>query len=195
MGESAMTQSQPGASAAVANNAKIMNRYDLTFRLVASLKRGEAVIGGIGNSNFYLWTSGQRPENCYLLGSMGLACPIALGVAIAQPKRQVFALEGVGSLLMQLGCQTTIAVRAPKNLCIIVFDNGIYQITGALLMPAIAYTILQRTNTQSVPTRARLPRRSGAMRKAGDRSRSTPRQFPWRSSIRTSRRRFSCSSP
>jgi thiamine pyrophosphate-dependent acetolactate synthase large subunit-like protein len=65
-----------------------------------------------------------------MLGSMGLAIPIALGVAIAQPRRHVIALEGDGSLLMQLGCLATVAERAPKNLTIVVWDNGIYQITG-----------------------------------------------------------------
>lgn len=118
------------------SNAKVMNRYELTCRMVARLKRGEAVIGGIGNTNFDLWAAGQRAENYYMLGSMGLACPIALGVAIAQPHRQVIALEGDGSLLMQLGCLSTIAARAPTNLTIIVFDNGVYQITGAQKTPA-----------------------------------------------------------
>ncbi len=130
---------RPSSAAAeprATSNAKVMNRYDLTCRLVARLTRGEAVIGGIGNTNFDLWAAGQRPENYYMLGSMGLACPIALGVAIAQPQRQVIALEGDGSLLMQLGCLSTIAARAPKNLTIVVFDNGVYQITGAQKTPA-----------------------------------------------------------
>ncbi|WP_315770425.1 MULTISPECIES: thiamine pyrophosphate-dependent enzyme [unclassified Bradyrhizobium] len=118
------------------SNTKIMNRYDLTCRLVAKLKHEEAVIGGIGNTNFDLWAAGQRPQNFYMLGSMGLACPIALGVALAQPQRPVFALEGDGSLLMQLGCLTTIATLAPKNLAIIVMDNGVYQITGSQPTPA-----------------------------------------------------------
>src|SRR5476651_1049702 len=114
-----------------AHNAKIMNRFDLTKRLVGQLKHDEAFIGGIGNANFDLWASGQRPQNFYMLGSMGLAIPIALGVAIAQPQRMVIALEGDGSLLMQLGCLATVATRAPKNLTIVVWDNGIYQITGS----------------------------------------------------------------
>jgi thiamine pyrophosphate-dependent acetolactate synthase large subunit-like protein len=110
---------------------KVMNRSDLTRRLVAKLKQDEAVVGGIGHTHFDLWASGQRPQNFYMLGSMGLAAPIALGVAIAQPQRQVFALEGDGSLLMQLGVLGTIATMNPKNLAIIVWDNGAYQITGA----------------------------------------------------------------
>lgn len=107
-----------------------MNRFDLTKRLVARLRAHEAVIGGIGNTNFDLWAAGQRPENFYMLGSMGLAIPIALGVALAQPGRRVFALEGDGSLLMQLGSLGTVAAAGAKNLAIVVFDNAMYQITG-----------------------------------------------------------------
>jgi thiamine pyrophosphate-dependent acetolactate synthase large subunit-like protein len=73
---------------------------------------------------------------------MGLAFPIALGVALAQPTRRVFALEGDGSLLMQLGCLSTIATLAPKNLTMVVMDNGIYQITGSQPTPAAANTDL-----------------------------------------------------
>lgn len=120
-----------------ARNTKIMNRFDVTSRLVAKLK-DEAVIGGIGNTNFDLWAAGHRPQNFYMLGSMGLAFPIALGVALAQPKRHVFALEGDGSLLMQLGTLSTIATLAPKNLTMIIMDNGVYQITGAQPTPASA---------------------------------------------------------
>jgi thiamine pyrophosphate-dependent acetolactate synthase large subunit-like protein len=113
------------------DEAKVMNRFDLTRRLVARLHREEAVIGGIGNTNFDLWAAGRRPQNFYMLGTMGLACPIALGVAIAQPRRRVFALEGDGSLLMQLGSLATIAGLRQKNLAIVVMDNAVYQITGA----------------------------------------------------------------
>ena len=110
-------------------NAQVMNRFALTKRLVATLK-DEAVIGGIGNTNFDLWSAGHRAQNFYMLGSMGLACPIALGVALAQPQRRCIALEGDGSLLMQVGCLATIAMLKPKNLAIVVMDNRSYQITG-----------------------------------------------------------------
>src|SRR6516165_5381352 len=115
---------------------ELFNRTDLTKRLVAKLKREEAVIGGIGNTNFDLFAAGHRPQNFYMLGSMGLAFPIALGVALAQPDRRIIALEGDGSLLMQLGALSTVASVRPKNLTMIVMDNGIYQITGAQPTPA-----------------------------------------------------------
>jgi thiamine pyrophosphate-dependent acetolactate synthase large subunit-like protein len=122
----ASTETQPIGP----GNAQVMNRFEITKRLLAKLPGEEAVIGGIGNTNFDLWSAGRRPQNFYMLGSMGLACPIALGVALAQPRRRVVALEGDGSLLMQLGCLATIAMLKPKNLLIVVMDNGSYQITG-----------------------------------------------------------------
>ena len=112
------------------DQAKVMNRFDITKRMVALLRQEEAVIGGIGYTNFDLWAAERRPQNFYMLGSMGLAVPIALGVALAQPQRKVIALEGDGSLLMQLGCLGTVAARAQKNLAIVIMDNGAYQITG-----------------------------------------------------------------
>jgi thiamine pyrophosphate-dependent acetolactate synthase large subunit-like protein len=133
-----MSDQMNSTAPAPARNTKLMNRFDLTSRLVAKLKHEEAVIGGIGNTNFDLWSAGHRPQNFYMLGSMGLAFPIALGVALAQPQRRIIALEGDGSLLMQLGCLSTIASLKPKNLSLIVMDNGIYQITGAQPTPAAA---------------------------------------------------------
>ena len=112
------------------DQAKVMSRAELTRRLVARLDHEEAVIGGIGFANFELWGAGQRPQNFYMLGSMGLAVPIALGVALAQPSRRVVALEGDGSILMQLGALATVAGLAPKNLIVVIQDNGTYQITG-----------------------------------------------------------------
>ena len=119
------SMNQPGTRA----DAKVMDRFNLTQRLVGKLKREEAVIGGIGWANFDLWAVGHRPQNFYMLGSMGLTVPIALGVAIAQPARKVVALEGDGSIMMQLGCLATVGAQAPKNLVIIILDNGGYQIT------------------------------------------------------------------
>lgn len=119
------------------HNTQVMNRAALTKRIVGKLHKREAVVGGIGNSNWDLWAADrERAENFYMLGSMGLAAPIALGVALAQPGRRVLALEGDGSLLMQLGCLSTIAARAPANLVVVVWDNAVYQITGGQPTPA-----------------------------------------------------------
>ncbi len=123
-----MTPASIGSTARDA--AKVMNRSDLTRRLVAKLKNEEAVVAGIGNANFDLWASGQRPQNYYMLGSMGMAPSIALGVALAQPQRRVICLENDGSMLMHLGSLGTIALVAPRNLAIVLWDNGAYLVTG-----------------------------------------------------------------
>ncbi|MGD0053145.1 MAG: thiamine pyrophosphate-dependent enzyme, partial [Vulcanimicrobiaceae bacterium] len=68
-----------------------MERIVLMRRLTAML-HDEAVIGGIGNTNFDLFAAGHRSQNFYMLGSMGLAFPIALGVALAQPQRKVIGI-------------------------------------------------------------------------------------------------------
>src|SRR5215510_15395496 len=128
-----MTTETPKVKMATANvdraDCKILNRAVLTQRLVAKLN-DEAVVAGIGNTNFDLYAAGRRPQNFYMLGSMGLAVPIALGVALAQPQRKVIALEGDGSILMQVGSLATVAARRQKNLAIVIMDNGTYQITG-----------------------------------------------------------------
>ena len=122
------------------NQRRAMSRADLTKRLVAKLQNEEAVVGGIGFTNFELWGAGPRQQNFYMLGSMGLAFPIALGVALAQPNRRVVGLEGDGSLLMQVGALGTIASLGQKNLVMVVWDNGAYQITGG--QPATTATVV-----------------------------------------------------
>ena len=135
----------------------MMNRFDITRRLVARLKHDEAVIGGIGYTNFDLWAAGRRPQNFYMLGSMGLAVPIALGVALAQPQRKVIALEGDGSILMQVGSLATVAARKQKNLTIVIMDNGTYQITGGRPRRPNSAPTLSRWHAARVLRRARGP--------------------------------------
>ena len=63
---------EPSAAAAAReSNAKVMNRTDLTRRLVARLKGEEAVVAGIGNTNFDLWAVGQRAAEFLHAGQHG----------------------------------------------------------------------------------------------------------------------------
>jgi thiamine pyrophosphate-dependent acetolactate synthase large subunit-like protein len=61
---------------------------------------------------------------------MGQAPMIALGLALADPGREVIVLNGDGSLLMNLGCLITIAAVRPPNLTVVVLENGVYEVTG-----------------------------------------------------------------
>lgn len=67
----------------------------------------------------------------YMIGSMGLASSIGLGVALAQPGRTVVVLDGDGNVLMNMGTLARIASAAPANLRHVCFDNGVHASTGA----------------------------------------------------------------
>lgn len=41
--------------------AKVMNRFDITRRMIGLLHQDEAVIGGIGYTNFDLWAASETP--------------------------------------------------------------------------------------------------------------------------------------
>jgi hypothetical protein len=72
----------------------------------------------------------DRPQSFYMIGSMGLAPAIALGLALARPARRVVVFDGDGNLLMNLGILAMIAVQRPANLLHLVFDNEVYGSTG-----------------------------------------------------------------
>lgn len=67
--------------------------------------------------------------------AMGHVTSVGLGLALAQPDRKVIVLSGDGSLLMNLGSLVTIAGQAPRNLVVVVFVNGVYEVTGAQQTP------------------------------------------------------------
>jgi sulfopyruvate decarboxylase subunit beta len=75
---------------------------------------------------------GQRDDDgCfYMIGSMGLASSIGLGLALAQPRRRVLVLDGDGNVLMNPGALASIAARRPPNLLHVCFDNGAHASTG-----------------------------------------------------------------
>src|SRR5438876_5540253 len=72
----------------------------------------------------------DREECFYMIGSMGLAASIGLGLALARPDRRVLALDGEGHVLMNPGALASIGAAAPPNLHHVCFDNGAHASTG-----------------------------------------------------------------
>lgn len=72
----------------------------------------------------------DRPTHFYMIGSMGNAAAIGLGVALAKPAKQVIVFDGDGNVLMGLGTLATVGALKPKNLIHVVFDNEAYGTTG-----------------------------------------------------------------
>ena len=77
----------------------------------------------------------EIPDHLDIVGCMGSASTIGLGIALARPERRVIVVDGDGSLLMQLGSLVTIAGAAPANLYHFVFENGVYETSGSQPLP------------------------------------------------------------
>jgi sulfopyruvate decarboxylase subunit beta len=78
----------------------------------------------------------EIPDHLDIVGCMGSASTIGLGIALARPECKVLVVDGDGSLLMQLGSLVTIAGAAPRNLFHFVLENGVYETSGSQPLPA-----------------------------------------------------------
>lgn len=97
---------------------------------VVSAVGSALIICNIGFPSRELYAVRDRPENFYMLGSMGMASSIGLGLALSQ-RRRIIVLDGDGSVLMNLGTLTTIANHAPNNFLLVILDNCCYGSTGS----------------------------------------------------------------
>ncbi|MDH5476995.1 MAG: sulfopyruvate decarboxylase subunit alpha [Nitrospinota bacterium] len=103
-------------------------RYEF-LKAAAKAMEGKMVVGNIGAPSKELCDVMDQPSNFYMLGSMGMATPIALGAALNSNKT-VISIDGDGSALMNPSTLATVARTAPGNLLIFLIDNGSYGSTG-----------------------------------------------------------------
>ncbi len=123
-------------------------RGDYYRALADSLPPQALVVTSLGNAS-YLWAAlHHAPENFYLEDAMGLALPLALGLAIAQPKRPVIVVEGDGALLMHMGALVTVGAINPANLTVLLIQNGVHAASGgqALTNPGLDLAQLARAS-------------------------------------------------
>ena len=106
-----------------------LHRRDVVESLL-SKRKDLLVIAGLGSTAWDITAAGDSPLNFPMWGAMGQAAMIGLGLALAQPKRRVLVITGDGEMLMGLGSLATIGVQQPKNLSVVVIDNGRYGETG-----------------------------------------------------------------
>ncbi|MBC8356520.1 MAG: hypothetical protein H8E66_31455 [Planctomycetes bacterium] len=100
--------------------------------------RGDEQIVISNQSSARLWPrlSCHRLDFNYNPSTMGGAIPFAVGLALAQPEREVVVLSGDGSLLMSLGCLVTVVASGVTNLSVVLLDNRVYEVTGGQKTPA-----------------------------------------------------------
>jgi thiamine pyrophosphate-dependent acetolactate synthase large subunit-like protein len=113
-----------------------LDRRAVVARLLAD--RGETiVVTGLGSPTYDVAACGDHDRNVYLWGAMGGCAVMALGIALARPDTPVIAVTGDGEMLMGMGAFATIAMQQPKNLTVVVLDNGLYGETGGQASHAV----------------------------------------------------------
>jgi thiamine pyrophosphate-dependent acetolactate synthase large subunit-like protein len=93
--------------------------------------RGAVRICSNGYMSRAAYGAADDDASFYMIGSMGLASSIGLGIAKTKPGRRVVVLDGDGNVLMNMGTLATVAAAAPANLLHVCFDNGVHASTGA----------------------------------------------------------------
>ena len=108
---------------------KPLQRRDVVKRLLAD--RGDLlVVAGLGAPAWDATEAGDSALTFPLWGGMGGAVMIGLGLALAQPARNVLVITGDGEMLMGLGTLATVGITRPGNLSVVVLDNEVYGETG-----------------------------------------------------------------
>lgn len=105
-------------------------RSEAIAAVLARLGEDVVVVAANGWISRETHAASDRVTNFYMLGSMGLAAPIALGLALTQPERRAVVFDGDGNLLMTLGTLAMVGDLQPPNFLHIVFDNEVYGSTG-----------------------------------------------------------------
>jgi len=107
-----------------------MNKVEAIKALGGALGPDDLVVCCNGMIGRELYTYAERPQNFYMIGSMGLGLSIALGLALARPTRRVVALDGDGNVLMGMNALASVGSERPENLWHVVLDNHAHASTG-----------------------------------------------------------------
>lgn len=116
---------RPGRSGARPARAEVLARV-----IAATPERGSVVIATTGYTGRELYAIADRPNQLYMVGSMGCASAFALGLALARPDLHVVVVDGDGAALMRMGNLATIGAYAPANLTHLLLDNEVHESTG-----------------------------------------------------------------
>jgi len=107
--------------------------------LRAHRRPDDVILTSMGSAREWMAMGPLAPlDFVFVPSSMGEAPSLAMGLALAQPRRRVIACNGDGSTLMNLGALATISAESPPNLVLVIVDNGVYEVTGAQPTPGSA---------------------------------------------------------
>lgn len=131
-------------------NATVLERRAVVGELLVPRAPELLVVGGLGSSSWDIAATADNPRDFCMVGGMGLAVPMGLGLANARPENRVLVITGDGDMLMGIGSLATVAQVRPRNLAIVVLDNERFGETGG-----------QPTHTAGVTDLAAIARGAG----------------------------------
>jgi phosphonopyruvate decarboxylase len=108
----------------------LVQRHAVLAAIRAAAGDGDLLVATTGFTGRELYALGDTVNQLYMVGSMGCAVSVALGLAVARPDRRVIAIDGDGAALMRLGALTTVGAEAPPNLVHVLVDNRQHESTG-----------------------------------------------------------------
>lgn len=129
-----------------------MMTHRAALEVLAAHRTDQVVVTTMGSVALWPQLSDSPFDFHYLPSSMGQGVPLGLGLSLAQPGRGVIVLTGDGGLLMNLGCLVT-AAQFRARLCLVLIDNGLYEVTGGQAVPNA-----RRTDFGALARAAGIPR-------------------------------------
>jgi phosphonopyruvate decarboxylase len=140
-----------------------VSRTNMLAAIQLAAGPGDVVIASTGFTGRELYALDDRPSQLYMVGSMGCAASLGLGLAHARPDRRVIVIDGDGAALMRLGALATVGYERPSNLVHVLLDNGAHESTGgqATVSPSLdfcaiaaacGFPTVQRVNDPQVMT-------------------------------------------
>jgi phosphonopyruvate decarboxylase len=129
LGESDRPQSQPGQLFDYRGGNQRPTRISILDAVLGIVPENAGLIATTGKCGRELFTLADRRQHLYLVGSMGCASAVGLGVSLNVPN-PVVILDGDGAALMKMGNLATIGAYAPNNLVHVLLDNGVHDSTG-----------------------------------------------------------------
>lgn len=131
-------------------SGKRPSRADYYRVLADALPDDTLVVTSLGNAS-YLWSAMHHtPNNFYVEDAMGLALPLALGLAVAQPARRVIVAEGDGAVLMHLGALITVGAVKPRNLTVLLVQNGVHAASGGQALTNASLDLAQLARAAAI---------------------------------------------
>jgi len=107
-----------------------VQRTEILLAVQAAVGLEAVIVATTGYTGRELYCCGDKPNQIYMVGSMGCALSLGLGIAIARPDLKVIVLDGDGAALMRLGAQPIVGYEQPNNLVHVLLDNAMHESTG-----------------------------------------------------------------